>query len=155
MYGKPEVELVRRLLGARQRFGLGVGSPAISPYFRLKTHEAARLIDGLVSVDLGQIERARLARGRFPMIEGIQAGRIRYRRADPREHWKSWDEVMRDGWGDCEDLASGVAAELRYSGIPARTYVYRSGPKLYHVVVHTPRWGLLDPSRAAGMGGNG
>ena len=58
-------------------------------------------------------------------------------------------------YGDCEDLASAVVAELVYNGIPARTYVYRSGGKLYHVVVKTDRWGLLDPSRAAGMEGNG
>lgn len=59
------------------------------------------------------------------------------------------------GFGDCEDLASGVAAELSRSGIKARTYVYQSGPKLYHVVVKTDRWNLLDPSRDAGMQGNG
>jgi hypothetical protein len=58
-------------------------------------------------------------------------------------------------FGDCEDLSSAVAAELTYNGIPARTYVYKSGGKLYHVVVKTDRWGLLDPSRAAGMDGNG
>jgi len=59
------------------------------------------------------------------------------------------------GYGDCEDLASAVVAELTRSGIPARTYVYQSAAKLYHVVVKTDRWGLVDPSRAAGMDGNG
>ncbi len=135
---------------------------AISPHIRLKTHEAANLLDGLVSVGLGQIARSsHSARGSFPIIRAIQTGRLRYRRADPREHWKSWRELMQElqrrgrATGDCEDLSAAVAAELLYNGIAARTYVYRSGGKLYHVVVHTKRWGLLDPSRSAGMEGNG
>lgn len=113
------------------------------------------MLDGLVSVGLAQIDTARIGQGTFPVISGIQAGQIRYRRADPLEHWKTWREVLETGHGDCEDLSSAVAAELAYNGIPARTYVYKSGPKLYHVVVKTDRWGLLDPSRAAGMEGNG
>jgi len=137
------------------------GSRAISPYFRLGTADAANLLDGLVSVDLGQLERRGVPPGSFLLIKAIQDGRVRYRRRDPREHWKTWDELMAPvfsggtGFGDCEDLASGVAAELSRSGIKARTYVYQSGPKLYHVVVKTDRWNLLDPSRDAGMQGNG
>lgn len=137
------------------RSGVPGGSKALSPYFRLETHEAARLLDGLVSVDRGQIKRSKLGRGRFPVIEGIQRGKIRYKRADPNEHWKTWNQVRFSGDGDCEDLTSAVVAELQFNGIPARTYVYKSGPKLYHVVVQTKRWGIMDPSRAAGMGGNG
>lgn len=147
----PQCERLRHCM----KPGFRLGSLALSPYFRLETHEAARLLDGLVSVDLGQIERARLPRGRYPIIEGIQSGAIRYKRADPREHWKTWNEIRRTGDGDCEDLTSAVVAELRFNGVPAATYVYKSGPKLYHVVVRTQRWGLLDPSRAAGMEGNG
>ena len=139
----------------------GMGSRAISPYFRLGVADAANLLDGLVSVDLGQLERKGVRKGQFPLIGAIQAGRVRYRRRDPREHWKTWNELMEPvfaggmGFGDCEDLSSGVAAELVFNGIKARTYVYQSAPKLYHVVVQTPRWGLLDPSRDAGMQGNG
>ena len=96
----------------------------------------------------------------MPILRGIQSGRVRYDRRDPQEHWQTWCELygqMRKGiaHGDCEDLAAAVAAELLYAGKHARTYVYQSGPSLYHVVVKTKRWGLLDPSRAAGMGGNG
>ena len=139
----------------------GAGSLAISPYFRLGTADAANLLDGLVSVDLGQMDRRKIPKGSFPLISAIHAGRVRYVRRDPREHWKTWDELMEPvfaggtGGGDCEDLASAVVAELSRNGIKARTYVYQSGPKLYHVVVKTDRWGLLDPSRAAGMEGNG
>ena len=143
-------------------FGLGVPRGSrMTPYFDLRTHEAANLLDGLVSVDLAQIDKMVGRKGVFPVIRGIQTGTVRYERADPREHWKSWREIMEEkkrtgiGRADCEDLSSAVAAELVYNGIPARTYTYQSGPKLYHVVVKTDRWGLLDPSRAAGMEGNG
>lgn len=133
----------------------------ISPSFRLSTKDAANLLDGLVSVNLSQMTRRGLPKGQYPVISGIQAGKIKYKRADPDEHWQSWEELAKPmfggeiGQGDCEDLASAVVAELVYNGIPARTYVYQSGGKLYHVVVKTDRWGILDPSRAAGMSGNG
>lgn len=133
----------------------------ISPTLKLRTDDAANLLDGLVSVNLAQMNRAGLPEGKYPVIQAIQNGSIRYRRADPEEHWQTWSELVDPvyggvrGYGDCEDLASAVVAELVYNGIPARTYVYRSGGKLYHVVVKTDRWGLLDPSRAAGMEGNG
>jgi len=140
---------------------VGRGSRALSPTFKLETNEAANLLDGLVSVNLGQMDEEGVAKGRFPMIRAIQQGRLRYRRADEGEHWKSWRELREEmddfgrATGDCEDLSGAVAAELLRNGIPARTYVYQSAPKLYHVVVKTDRWGLLDPSRAAGMEGNG
>tara|TARA_Y100000034_G_scaffold115525_1_gene152765 strand:- start:14312 stop:14710 length:399 start_codon:yes stop_codon:yes gene_type:complete len=132
----------------------------VNPTFDLRTPEAASLLDGLVSVNLAQMDKTfQGEKGHYPVIKAIQSGALRYRRADPREHWKSWREVMQgvqDGFGaDCEDLSSAVAAELLYNGIPARTYVYQSAPKLYHVVVATKKWGYLDPSRAAGMEGNG
>lgn len=155
----------RRILDACRAHGVdlpgGRGSRAISPYFRLETQEAANLLDGLVSVDLGQIDRLLGRKGVYPIISGIHRGTVRYKRADPNEHWKSWREMKAEldrtgmATGDCEDLSSSVSAELLFNGIPARTYVYQSGPKLYHVVVKTDRWGLLDPSRSAGMGGNG
>jgi hypothetical protein len=144
-----------------------VGSRAISPLFRVDTREAAGLLFGLQIANeraIGRV-RARLqvgdARPTLPILEGILRGTVRYRRSDPREHWQTWRELNQQlqargvAFGDCEDLASAVAAELQIAGEPARTYVYQSGPKLYHVVVATKRWGLLDPSRAAGMEGNG
>ncbi len=139
------------------------GSLGVHPYFNLNADEAANLLDGLVSVNLRQIDKAGGFSGspRFPILTGIQQGRVRYRRADPREHWQSWRELVEQmqrggtAYADCEDLSSAVAAELLAAGQTARTYVYKSGPRLYHVVVKTDRWGLLDPSRAAGMEGNG
>jgi len=148
------------------RGGVGRGS-FIRPLINVSAPEAAHLLEGLVSVNLyqlGQVARAQIgagARGAFPILRGIQTGTVRYERYDPNEEWKTWAQLMDElrtkgiATGDCEDLASAVAGELRFAGIPARTYVYKSGPSLYHVVVKTDRWGILDPSRGAGMDGNG
>lgn len=133
----------------------------VTPFIRVATPDAANLLDGIVSANLGQMRRRKADPKAMPILRGIQSGRVRYKRSDPREHWQTWDELMlqlQDGGtarGDCEDLSSAVAAELLFAGEEARTYVYQSAPHLYHVVVQTKRWGLLDPSRAAGMGGNG
>jgi len=163
---KPVDHLSRRLLAAADRYGLQGprGSRAISPYFELTTEEAAHLLQGLVAVDVSQIQKrfgGYHGDAAFPILRGIQTGRVRYERADPLEHWQSWREIVEqmDGGGialgDCEDLSAAVVGELLFGGISARPYVYQSGPKLYHVVVQTPRWGFLDPSRAAGMEGSG
>jgi hypothetical protein len=127
----------------------------ISPSLDLSTPDAASMLDGLVSVGIAQMARAGLPKGKFPVIRGIQSGRIRYERRDPNEQWQTWQQLLASGEGDCEDLTTATAAELLYNGIEARTYVYKSGPHLYHVVLSTRRWGILDPSRAAGMEGNG
>lgn len=154
------------------------GSRSVHPTISLRTEEAASMLDGVVSTNLAQMRHANLPKGLYPILSGIQAGRVKYDRLDPDEHWQTWRELVAQiggldvvqsqgsgtapifggtaiARGDCEDLSSSVAAEFLYNGIPARTYVYKSGPRLYHVVVKTDRWGLLDPSRAAGMGGNG
>lgn len=142
------------------------GSRAVQPTIRIATPDAANLLDGIVSANLGQMRRRNqpaTGPGSMPILRGIQAGRVRYDRADPDEHWQTWDELMAQlakkngkgiAKGDCEDLSSAVAAEMIYAGEDARTYVYKSGATLYHVVVWTKKWGLLDPSRAAGMGGD-
>lgn len=147
--------------------GILAGSRAIRPKISVTADEAAQLLHGLVDVNVSQILKAatRFAgagqRGYFPILKGIQAKTVRYERFDPDEEWKTWSQLTGElkskgsARGDCEDLASSVVAELRFAGIPARTYVYKSGPALYHVVLSTDRWGILDPSRSAGMEGNG
>ena len=143
------------------------GSFSVQPTIRVSTPDAANLLDGIVSANLGQMRRRQqppTGLGSMPILRGIQSGRVRYERADPDERWQTWDELVAQlakkggkgiAQGDCEDLSAAVAAEMIYAGEPARTYVYKSGHTLYHVVVWTKRWGILDPSRAAGMGGNG
>jgi hypothetical protein len=133
----------------------------INPTFKITPVEAAHLLKGLIAIDESQITKAQLPPKSFPVIRGIQTGRIRYRRSDPTEHWQTWRELtdkMRSQpvvGADCEDLASAVVAELRHANIRSRVYVYKSAAHVYHVVVSTQRWGFLDPSRAAGMEGIG
>jgi hypothetical protein len=133
----------------------------MNPTFAISGVEAVHLLQGLVQVNLSQIKKAQLRKGKYPIIRAIQKGTLRYRRSDPNEHWKTWRELVRElkdigtATADCEDLSSAVVAELRYNGIEARNYVYKSGSRLFHVVVKTNRWGFLDPSRAAGMETNG
>ena len=141
----------------------------MDPKFNIPSKDATHLLRGLVAVNEAQLRR-RIAAGTlkdpFFITRAIQDGRLKYKRADPSEHWQTWEELYRSvnndklsgtiaGGADCEDLAAAVVAELKLAGIPARTYVYKAKPKLFHVVVLTNRWGFLDPSRDAGMAGNG
>lgn len=141
----------------------------MDPKFNIPSKDASHLLAGLVAVNEAQLRR-RFSTGKlddpFFITRAIQNGTLRYKRADPSEHWMTWEELYRNvsneklsgtiaGGADCEDLAAAVVAELRFGGIPARTYVYKARPKLFHVVVYTDKWGFLDPSRAAGMHGNG
>jgi len=136
----------------------------MNPTFKISSQDATHLLEGLVNVNQAQIDR-RKAKGNyepFLILKAIQQGKLRYRKADPSEHWQSYEELRSSvadekmagtvrGGADCEDLAAAVVAELRTEGIPARTYVYKAKPGLFHVVVHTKQWGLLDPSITAGM----
>jgi hypothetical protein len=143
------------------------GSKAIHPKIEVTAEEAAHLLEGLVRVDVSQLQKSTGAQPGFgrsspmPILRGIQAGTVRYDAFDPDEEWKTWSQLVGElqtkgkAVGDCEDLSSAVAAELRFAGIPARTYVYKSGPRLYHVIVATEKWGYLDPSRQSGMEGEG
>lgn len=134
----------------------------MNPTFKISSRDAAHLLRGLVEVNLAQHKRhVKNGGDPFSVIKAIQNGKIRYKRADPREHWQSYNELLsiaNDSMGaaksrgaDCEDLSAAVVAELRSAGIPARTYVYKARPGLFHVIVKTEKWGFLDPSVSAGM----
>lgn len=79
-------------------------------------------------------------------------------RAEPvgQERWRDIPTIVREGWGDCEDLACWRAAELvEREGIAARpAYRWRRRPGLtiYHIVVRLPDGSIEDPSRQLGMG---
>lgn len=77
---------------------------------------------------------------------------VRYR-TEPREMWRHAADVLREGWGDCEDLSAWRAAELRLSGEDpgASVATYKSGPRRYHAVVLRGDGTTEDPSRALGM----
>ena len=65
------------------------------------------------------------------------------------EDWKLPQNVMRDGWGDCEDLAAWRAAGLRSTGEDpgARCVVTETGPHKLHAVVQRSDGSIDDPSR--------
>ena len=116
--------------------------------------EAAGLLAGIVQANLLQIAGAGKA-GAFPITHGLQAGDIKYVKADPQEEWQTWEQVRTRGTGDCEDLAPAVASELVAAGIEARPVAYEAKPGLWHVVVEVrgvPGVDFIDPSREGGMG---
>lgn len=70
------------------------------------------------------------------------------------EIWKAIRYVMRDGFGDCEDLACWKAAELNMEGVPAfPDFSYRKVGRLsiYHIFVRLPGGRIEDPSKRLGM----
>ena len=164
---------------------------------RLTAMEAVPFLRGLVGADEHQVRRD-LASGAEPLAvtKGLLNGQIRYVRRDPLEEWKTRNQVLAEGGGDCEDLSAAVAAELNevffaggfgaqanqipdfpppprpvtnalpsegwvpasilprpaFEGAPkAVPVVYKAKPHLYHVVVHVPGRGYIDPSVAGGM----
>ncbi len=164
---------------------------------RLTAQEAVPFLRGLVAADEHQVRRDIVA-GKDPLAvtRGLLDGSIRYIRRDPREEWKTRNQVIAEGGGDCEDLSAAVAGEFNevyFAGgfgahanqipdfpppprpvrdampaegwvptsiLPSPTFptppkavpvVYKAKPHLYHVVVHVPGKGFIDPSMAGGM----
>ena len=77
------------------------------------------------------------------------APNVRYRLEPPgEEDWKLPQNVVRDGWGDCEDLAGWRAAGLRLSGDDpeAKAVVVRTGENKLHAVVRRSSGDIDDPS---------
>jgi transglutaminase-like putative cysteine protease len=81
----------------------------------------------------------------------IYASGVKYSARDPQERWQLPSETMARGRGDCEDLATWRAAELRLRGEPARVVVRRTGPRVLHAVVMRADGRVEDPSKRLGM----
>lgn len=134
---------------------------ALRPLLQVEPEDAAALLGGgLVAVDLSQMQRYR-PEGAPSVRSLISSGRLVYSAIDPQEQWQTYEQILRrlrtepgPVDADCEDLASLVAAEYRYTGEDpgATVYVYKTGPRLSHVVVKRSSGQLEDPSIAAGMG---
>lgn len=107
----------------------------------------AAALEGLTATNYCLLARSRKA-------PALYASGVRYQR-EPRgrEQWQTAPQVLRAGFGDCEDLAAWRAAELRIQGIPAKATVIRTGPKMFHAVVQHPDGSIEDPSRRLGMKG--
>ncbi len=153
----------------------------IHPYFNMSGGDARGLLYGLMEVDKIQLREDPSLPS---MRKLIQDGRVRYKRADPEEHWQTYKEIVDQtryggtAQADCEDLASALAAEdqVRY-GVQSLPYAYSPREGLFHVVTAVPtgQYGavpqgswppaqgappvmgyvLQDPSAAAGMGSFG
>lgn len=84
--------------------------------------------------------------------------RMRYQQEPMgQEDWKDIPTCLRDGEGDCEDLACWLAAEkVVKEGIAARPFfthkVMSNGASLYHIKVKYPDGTEEDPSKKLGMG---
>lgn len=90
-----------------------------------------------------------------PISDGIRMGKVKWKPEPFRdgEHFDLTKTVTERGWGDCDDLAPALAAELRETGKDpgARAVVKKSGPKRWHAVTELSDGRIVDPSAMAGM----
>jgi hypothetical protein len=108
------------------------------------------MLDALVRLNLLELKQKR-----YPNI--YKAGVV-YRR-EPRggpnrfERWQTISDIIENGYGDCEDLASARVAQLRMMGVRAVPWLTRRrGGNTWHVVVRYPNGRIEDPSKILGMG---
>ena len=122
----------------------------LQPKIYLATRDWEPVLNALAEVSMVQ-RRA----GEAPSIfDAAKSGRVRYRKELPgHEDWQTAAETFARGWGDCEDLAIWLAADLRLAGKnAARVVVRRSrGGNGWHALVHDGTK-LRDPSKVLGMG---
>jgi hypothetical protein len=64
------------------------------------------------------------------------------------EDWKLPTDVIREGWGDCEDLSFWTAAGHRVTGTDpgAHVRIMRIGPGKLHAIVMRSDGSIDDPS---------
>lgn len=63
-------------------------------------------------------------------------------------------DLLRQGYGDCEDLAAWLIAYYLYLGFTARPVARPTGPRLYHILLEVylkGKWYEVDPSKMKGM----
>ena len=90
-------------------------------------------------------------------IPSLYKTRIIYKPERSTEIWKDIPSIMRDGFGDCEDLACWRIAELRNIGVMAKPYIKwtdKNGASRFHAVLLLPNGFIEDPSRSLGMSGH-
>ena len=90
-------------------------------------------------------------------IPPLYNGSIRYAlegrnsRGARRERWLCAPEVVRYGFGDCEDLACYRAMELRIAGDTRATAIPKRTEIGWHIVVRHGNGRIEDPSKILGM----
>lgn len=94
-------------------------------------------------------------------LPDLYASGVRYRQEQAKQCWhpipggcEDWNsawEVVRQGVGDCEDLACYRAADLIRAGERARA-IARKTRTGWHIVVRRENGSIEDPSANLGMG---
>lgn len=94
---------------------------------------------------LAEVNRVLL---RCRSIPPLYESGVRYRsEAVGQERWQRCDEVLRAGYGDCEDLAAWRVAELREAGeLGASVDVTQTGRRRFHARVRREDGSVEDPS---------
>jgi len=93
-----------------------------------------------------------MSRGKPGDFPAIATTRVRYHREPTgMEIWQTADQLLRTGFGDCEDLAAYEAARLVLKGVRAQGHLKRVNGG-YHVQVLIDGSRIWDPSAALGMG---
>jgi hypothetical protein len=125
------------------------------------------LLDALTKIHIDHLRH-------YPKTPSLYESGVVYEREPPgREDWQDILTTLRRGSGDCEDLATWRAADLRMRGIPARAFgrprpmVIPSSCEagavacddtpqvgtLWHILVRLPNGKIEDPSLRLGMKG--
>lgn len=117
-------------------------------------HASAPVLDAALEATT-RAAHSQIAAGEAPTFSDLLRAGVRWRPEpfNDGEHFDLPSVVGERGWGDCDDLAPSLAAELRAKGIDpgARARVVRSGPERWHALVELSNGSLIDPSRMAGM----
>lgn len=115
-------------------------------------HVSAPVLDAALEATT-RAARAQMDAGDAPTFSEMLSQGVRWapERFSDGEHFDLPSIVGARGYGDCDDLAPALAAELRAYDPGAKARVIPSGPNRWHAIVQMSDGTLLDPSRMAGM----
>lgn len=114
--------------------------------------ELAAALAALLALDLEQM--------RWRRLPPLYSSGVRYRREtclaphirETCERWLTAEQLLKERFGDCEDLAAYRAAELRHSGEdPHATPIAQRTRAGWHIVVRRGNGNIEDPSVVLGM----
>jgi hypothetical protein len=130
---------------------LRIGAAKAGRDFSQNNKKLLWLLEALVKCNMIWLES-------HPKAPKLYSSGVRYEHEEGTEEWLDIPNILKEGWGDCEDLAAWRIAELRSAGIKAKGYLRwlnRPSEKitLYHVQVLLPDGTIDDPSKRLGMRG--
>lgn len=118
-----------------------------------EAHVEAPVLDAALE-SVTRLNESLMERGQVPSFSKALLHGVKWKPEPPgAEHFDHAGTVIARKWGDCDDLAPYLAADLRHSGADpgATAIVKRSGPKSWHAVVRRSDGAIEDPSLRAGM----